>query len=226
MWAQSYLPFRNVAISASNVTLVVDLALAVLSTLEHTNSIQPSSTINAYLFFSVLFDAVIVRTLWLTPFCHKTRDVFTATFVLKVWLLLLEAVEKRKYYINLGDKQRSPEESSGIYNQAVYWWLNAIIFKGYQQELIPADLYPISRNIAAETLDSRFWHSWESCAFLDSHFLLVNSANSKPPSFSSSEQTSFCCDQCAQVGLGDTRLVQAYPHRLHHLSAPHGQEVS
>ncbi|KAL9610623.1 MAG: hypothetical protein Q9167_004697 [Letrouitia subvulpina] len=162
LWAESSLPFRNLAISASNVTLVVDLALAVLSTLEHTNSIQPSSTINIYLFFSVLFDAVIVRTLWLTPFSHKARDVFTATFVLKVLLLGLEAAEKRKYYINPDDKQRSPEESSGIYNQAVYWWLNAIIFKGYQKELTPVDLYPISRNIAAETLDSRFWHAWDS----------------------------------------------------------------
>ena len=166
VWAGTSLPFRPAALFAFSLSFVAALALAVLSSLEHNKSIQPSGVINVYLFFSVLLNAVVLRTLWLTPYDKKARDLFTASFVLNTILLGMEATEKRRYFVEVEDQRQSPEESAGLYNQAIYWWLNALIFKGYQQDLKPIDLPPINTSMTAEALDVRFWSSWNDCELM------------------------------------------------------------
>ena len=166
MWAGTSLPFRHAALFAFSLSFVAALALAVLSSLEHDRSIQPSAVINVYLFFSVLFDAVVLRTLWLTSYDDNARNIFTASFVLNTILLGLEAMEKRRYFVRVEDQQRSSEESAGLYNQAIYWWLNALIFKGYRQDLRSTDLPPINNSMTAEALDGRFWSSWNNCELI------------------------------------------------------------
>ena len=118
------------------------------------------------MFFSVLLNAVVLRTLWLTPYDKKARDLFTASFVLNTILLGMEATEKRRYFVEVEDQRQSPEESAGLYNQAIYWWLNALIFKGYQQDLTPNDLPPLNTYMTAEALDARFWSSWNGCELI------------------------------------------------------------
>ena len=166
MWAGISLPFRQAALFAFSLNFVAALALAILSSLEHNRSIQPSAVINVYLFFSVLFHAVLLRTLWLTPYNKTARDLFTASFVLNTILLGMEAMEKRRYIVGVEDQQRSSEESAGLYNQAIYWWLNAVIFKGYRQDLRSTDLPPVNSSMTAEALDARFWSSWNNCELM------------------------------------------------------------
>src|SRR5277367_6111409 len=114
---------RGPPISAFALSFVTSLMFCALSYLGHSKSLAPSPLLNAYLFLSLVFDAVILRTLLLTPFNIAIRNLFIASFIMKGVILLLEAKEKRKYFSS-SDRQRSPEEISGSYSQGFFWRLN------------------------------------------------------------------------------------------------------
>jgi len=155
-----------------------------LSYLEHSKSLAPSPLLNAYLFLSLVFDAVILRTLLLTPFNIAIRNLFIASFIMKGVILLLEAKEKRKYFSS-SDRQRSPEEISGSYSQGFFWRLNSIIIYGFRHILKPDELFEVRvcvccvcgcvvscvvsffppETMSAEVLDTKFWKAWNKCKF-------------------------------------------------------------
>jgi ATP-binding cassette, subfamily C (CFTR/MRP), member 1 len=135
-----------------------------LSYVEHSKSLAPSLVLNTYLFLSLLFDTVVLRTLWLTPFDIAIRNLFTASFIMKGIILLLEAMGKRKY-LSSSDKQCSPKETSGLYSQGLFCWLNSIIVYGFRHILKPDDLYEVDEAMSTEVLDSTFWKAWIKCEF-------------------------------------------------------------
>ena len=107
----------------------------------------------------------MLRTLWLTPFKIAIRNIFTASFIVKSVILLLEAKGKRKYFSS-SDEQRSPEETSGLYSQGLFWWLNSIIIHGFHHILKPDDLHEVDQALSTEALDSKFWDAWNKCEFV------------------------------------------------------------
>ncbi|KAF2001413.1 multidrug resistance-like protein [Amniculicola lignicola CBS 123094] len=143
---------------ASSLSFVSSLALFGLSYLEHSKSLRPSALLNGYLFFSVLFDAVVLRTLWLTLPNSAVCDVCTASFALKAVILFLEAKEKRVCFQN--NAHTGPEETSGIYSHSLVWWLNSMIRAGYRHVLKPTDLFPVDKRMTSEVLNERFWTVW------------------------------------------------------------------
>lgn len=151
-------PIQGPASTASSLSFVSSLMLLGISYLEHTKSLRPSTLINAYLFLTVLFDIAIVRTLWLAFPSNAIRELFTASFALKVVILILEAKEKRDYVVT--DKSLGPEETSGLYSQSLVWWLNSIIKQGYRYILKPTDLYPVDGSMSADKLNTAFWTAW------------------------------------------------------------------
>jgi ATP-binding cassette subfamily C (CFTR/MRP) protein 1 len=164
LWAtQPRVPARQASISASSLSLVTSLMLCALSYLEHSKSLRPSILINAYLFMTLLFDATMVRTLWLAPFNNAIRNSSTASFALKGVILVLEAREKPGYFNFPGDKQRSPEEFGGLYNQCLFWWLNSVMMQGFRHILKPDDLYPVVYDMSSERLNEKFWKTWNKC---------------------------------------------------------------
>lgn len=90
------------------------------------------------------------------------RGAFTASLATKVMVLLLEAREKRQY-LSFSDRLKSPEETSSIFNQGVFWWLNALIRRGFSKVLLMDDLYPIADEMTAEKLGPRFREKWAAC---------------------------------------------------------------
>ncbi len=153
---------RAASISACALSFVTSLMFCALSYVEHSKSLAPSLLLNAYLFISLLFDAVMLRTLWLTPLSIATRNLFTASFILKGIILLLEAKGKREYFSS-SDKHRSPEESSSLYSQGLFWWLNSIIIHGFRHILKPEDLYEVDEAMSTEVLGLKFWKAWNEC---------------------------------------------------------------
>jgi hypothetical protein len=109
-----------------------------------------------------MLDAVLLRTLWLTPFNIAIRNIFTGSFSLKGVILVLEGMEKQKY-LKESDKHRSPEETNGLYNQSLLWWLNSIIMHGFRHILTPSDLYPLDEEMSSELLNTKFWKTWNGC---------------------------------------------------------------
>ena len=165
LWATTTaLPARSYGIAAAVLSFLTGLLMAQLSSLEHTRSLRPSSILGAYLFFTMLFDAVILRTIWLSPlFSADVRAVITSAFCFKGAILVLEAKEKRQHLAATQDKFRSPEEFSGPYAQSLFWWLNELIRSGFKKILKLNDLYPIKQDLRAEVLSQRFRSAWQVC---------------------------------------------------------------
>lgn len=155
---------RGLSIAASTLSFLTSLILCALSYVEHSKSLAPSALLNAYLFISIIFDAVILRTLWLSPLNIGIRDIFTTSFMLKAIILILEAKEKGKY-VNNNDTPHTPEETSGLYSQGLFWWLNSIIMRGFRHILKPDDLYEIDEDMSSDFLNSTFWNTWTACEF-------------------------------------------------------------
>jgi len=78
---------------------------------------------------------------------------------MKLVILVLETREKRQY-LHFADRQKSPEETSGIFNQGIFWWLNTLIGKGFSKVLMMEDLYPMDARMIASVLGDRFRQAW------------------------------------------------------------------
>lgn len=157
----------TLAISAAALSFVDAFIFCMLSYTEHSKSLRPSALLGVYLFFSLLFDVARVRTLWLIGYDGGIRGIFTASLVMKVMILLLEAKEKRRYF-NSSDRQKGPEETSGIFSQSVFWWLNNLIGRGFSKVLLMDDLYPIDEDLLSEKLGTSFRERWKTCKLFPS----------------------------------------------------------
>lgn len=150
---------RAVYIAASCISFLASLMFCTLSYVEHGKSLKPSAILNAYLLVSVLLDAAILRTLWLTPYLSTSIcAVFSLSFALKSILLLLEAKEKTTYVS--ADGMRNPEATSGLYSRGLCWWLNPLLIDGFRGLLKPNDLYALDEVMSASVLNERFWKVW------------------------------------------------------------------
>jgi ATP-binding cassette subfamily C (CFTR/MRP) protein 1 len=159
LWAtHAQMQVQKPALIGSGFAFITVLLLCPLSYLEHTRTTRPSTLLNIYLFFTVLFDAAMLRTLWLMPSSASSiREIYTALFATKVASMVLEAQEKMKH---AESGECSPEAFSGIYSQGLFWWLNKLIWAGTKHILRPTDLYPISTDTASATLSSNLWAQW------------------------------------------------------------------
>ncbi|KAF2012008.1 multidrug resistance-like protein [Aaosphaeria arxii CBS 175.79] len=164
LWATTKLHgIRTPATVASSLGFASSLALFALSYLEHSRSPRPSYILNAYLFISLLFDIVVLRTVWIAlPSFQPVRIVLTSSFALKTIILFLEAVEKRNYLRH--PENLAPEETSGLYSQTFLWWMNSIIRDGYRRVLKPMDLYPVSQRMSSQVLSHQFNQEWHKVA--------------------------------------------------------------
>jgi ABC-type multidrug transport system fused ATPase/permease subunit len=102
-----------------------------------------------YLFLTILFDTVQVRTRWLISteieqIVHAR--LFTAAVVAKSALLALESYRKP------ATAGLSPEETAGPFNLATYAWLNSLFLRGYNNVLSLSDLPSLDRKIVTEVL--------------------------------------------------------------------------
>ncbi|KAJ0346194.1 hypothetical protein COL26b_008793 [Colletotrichum chrysophilum] len=159
LWAQT--PFANrVSVAAAVLGVLDALALGVLSHTEHVRSIRPSTIICVYLVFSLAFDAVQCRTLWLLPGLQKLAAVFTASLTVKLAMFMLEVQGKRRFLI-AALRNLSPETTSGIIGRGFFWWLNGLMTRGFKATLSPAALYDIDEGLKSEELLQRLLQQWD-----------------------------------------------------------------
>ena len=149
-------------IAAATLSLANSIAFCILSYAEHGRNLRPSAVLGTYLFFSLLFDIVRVRTLWLIDEHTHLARLFTTSVILKLGILILEAREKQQY-LNNDDCKRGPEELSSIFSQGVFYWLNQLILTGYRKVLSIEDLYPLDDELTGETLQAKFDKAWNNC---------------------------------------------------------------
>ncbi|KAF4435232.1 multidrug resistance [Fusarium acutatum] len=140
------------SLTAASLAFIAALLLIPLSWIEHSRAPRPSTAIAAYLSVTLLFDLARTRTAWLlTPpaLYQNYASVLTASAALKAVMVYLESRQKEKW-LGWDVKQHSPEETSGIWNLGVFFWLNTLFMKGYRVILTLESLYPLDEALAAE----------------------------------------------------------------------------
>jgi ATP-binding cassette subfamily C (CFTR/MRP) protein 1 len=148
-------------LAASVLSLASSIAMCTLSYMEHSRSLRPSLLLNGYLFVTVLLDTATLRTLWLlSSFPSNIRGLLTAAFVTKAIVLVLEARGKW-IYSSLESRRKSPEQFSGLYQQAFLSWLNRLVWQGANHLLKPDDLYPVNDDIASGQLSARYTQEYD-----------------------------------------------------------------
>ncbi|KAL3427034.1 hypothetical protein PVAG01_00542 [Phlyctema vagabunda] len=162
LWSLKYAQRTRTTIASATVSVVDVIFLTLLSHHEHSRSITPSTLLNVFLIFTVVFDVVRARTLWLMG--GSLRDisaVFVASVAVKAIILGLEVSEKRRY-LGREDKARGPEEIGGILNRSFFVWLNHLIALGHKKALVVDDLYPLDQDLSAVSLMSIFKGYWDN----------------------------------------------------------------
>jgi ATP-binding cassette, subfamily C (CFTR/MRP), member 1 len=155
----------NVATKASVAAAAVDFvaacALFILSCFEHTRSVTPSSIIGAYLLISLPFDAARLRTFYLlrTFAARSIANLLALSLSVKFGVLVTEAVEKRGILL-APYQDLPPEETSGIYNRSIFWWLNPLLRVGFGKNLNVEDLYTLDNAISSTNVKDRFVPRW------------------------------------------------------------------
>ncbi|KAG9763241.1 P-loop containing nucleoside triphosphate hydrolase protein, partial [Aureobasidium melanogenum] len=151
--------------------------ICLLSHLEHKKSIRPSALLNVYLFFSVLFDVVQLRTLWKIHGLETVASVFSSALALKVVILVLEAWEKDSL-LTPPYRGTAPEAKSGLYNRSLYWWLNRFLTVGFRKVIDFEDLYSLDDGLSSELLAEKAQTSWRKADKSRKHALLWNTLSS------------------------------------------------
>jgi ATP-binding cassette, subfamily C (CFTR/MRP), member 1 len=157
-WANPSVAKTRASVPTAVLTLVAYLALPILSYAEHVKSVRPSSLLNGYLLISLLCDVARTRTLWLKDH-DKIAGDFTAAVAIKCALLVLEAVEKRRFL--LPNYQSYPfEATSGIFSRFFFCWLNPLLRRGHSRILALDDLYCLDKHLLSEYLEPLLNSAW------------------------------------------------------------------
>ncbi|KUJ06202.1 P-loop containing nucleoside triphosphate hydrolase protein [Mollisia scopiformis] len=146
------------SVPATVLTLIGYIFLPILSYAEHVKTIRPSLILNVYLLFSLFFDGVRARTLWLR-YNDKIAADFTAGLVVKLILVLLEAVEKTGI-LRPEFRGNSPEATGGIYSRSFFWWLNGLFRVGWSKTLSIPDLFSLDKHLGSQYLRNLLQSSW------------------------------------------------------------------
>lgn len=162
LWALPSADGTKASLATNAILTIGVLFLATLSYAEHARSVRPSFILNAYLFCSLLFDIARTRTLWLrsaNSFNDIIATVTTVSLGVKALLVVLEAVEKR-HILESDFQGYPPEATAGLYNQAVFYWLNPLFKNGFSNFLSIEDLFALDKELSSERLLAIFEERW------------------------------------------------------------------
>lgn len=162
LWANLKTFKDRAAIPSAALSLVGVLLLALLSYFEHTHTIRPSFLLNVYLLFSVLFDIARSRSYALDPDLDLISTLFASRVGVKLILGILEAQGKRKLLL-AKFTDSPPEATSGAYNRAVFWWLNALLKKGFSTSLTVDDLFHLDKHLQSDYVHHALETAWHRC---------------------------------------------------------------
>lgn len=165
-WARESDTGTRASLPTAILALFVAVTLSVLSYAEHFYSTRPSTIVNIYLLFTALFDATRARTLWLQRYNSSAAIILTTATAIKLFLLLLEASEKRGF-LAPRYKVLSSEDTSGVINRFFFWWQIPLFRSGYNKSLLPNDLFVLDKHLNSRYLLSLLQTLWNDGKLLD-----------------------------------------------------------
>jgi ATP-binding cassette subfamily C (CFTR/MRP) protein 1 len=160
LWTQPSSVSTRASLPTASISLVSSICLLGLSYVEHLYSHRPSSTLNLFLLFTILFDATRTRTLWLQQYNRSIAGATLATTVLKIVLLALETTEKRRI-LREPFKTLPPETTSGVFSHWAFSWLLPLFRTGYSKHLLIEDLFGLDKHLKTPYLQNLLQTGWE-----------------------------------------------------------------
>lgn len=157
----------QIATRASVVAASLDFAAAcvlfVLSCFEHSRSITPSSIIGLYLLISLVLDATRLRTFYLIGGYEASSiaHFMSLSLATKFGVLVTEATEKRSILLE-NYQHLPPEQTSGIYNKSVFWWVNPLLKLGFDTTLRTDILFTLDEALASANVHRLFKKHWSA----------------------------------------------------------------
>lgn len=148
-------------IATAVLAFIAKCLLLVLFHIEHVKTIRPSTTVSAYLFTTMLFDAARVRTEWLMGNEIEYAMVLTQTIFIKIFLLVVENFEKRADLIQ-HKENHSVESTSGPISRGLFFWINPLLALAWRTELSVPSLPPILEELSSQDLLRRFAARWDA----------------------------------------------------------------
>lgn len=158
-WTQSSSVATRASVANAALSLVGSISLLVLSYVEHLYSYRPSTIINLFLLFSILFDATRTRTLWLQGYNRSNAIATLVTTVLKIVALALESIEKREV-LRPVFRTLPPEITSGVLSQWLFSWQLPLFRAGYSKQLEVEDLFDLDKHLKSQYLQSLLEKRW------------------------------------------------------------------
>jgi ATP-binding cassette subfamily C (CFTR/MRP) protein 1 len=147
------------SLAATLLTLGSALGLLILSYIEHTRNIRPSSIINAYLLLTLPFDAAQLSTRWLRSGDLAENRIASGILAVKVMVLITEAMEKRRL-LSAPYNTLSPEATSGLLSRGFFWWLVPLFRLGFRNVVFEDDLFAADEDLLSHSLEKRFSRHW------------------------------------------------------------------
>ena len=104
-------------------------------------------------------DIARVRIAWIRGGSLPLAIAYTVALATKLVSLLAEAIEKRAILLPRC-KCISPESTSGVYSQSLFYWLNSLLWKGFGNILAVDDLYPVDAGLKTGDLQRQLARDW------------------------------------------------------------------
>ncbi|PYH48181.1 ABC transporter-like protein [Aspergillus saccharolyticus JOP 1030-1] len=158
-WASAATPHSRMTIPAASLAVVDALIIMILSVFEYQRSFRPSTILSVYLLFSMMFDAVQLRTIWLLKSHSALSAIATASLATKLFLLVQEAQNKRKV-LREPYRSLSPESVAGVLNRSCFLWLNPLLWQGFRALLSAQDVFRVDYDLSSALLKQRFIQNW------------------------------------------------------------------
>ncbi|KAL2070754.1 hypothetical protein VTL71DRAFT_13780 [Oculimacula yallundae] len=137
------------------------LGLSLLLLVEYQGSLNPSDLTSIYLIASILCDAVyLTMPLGVARQAGAFRIVAFRCFIYLI-ILVLENLTIRTAFEE-ASKEQSPEETHGVMSRVLFTWINPILYRGYSNVLVDADLPPLSEDIKPEFTRRDMIRTWSS----------------------------------------------------------------
>lgn len=135
--------------------------IALLSHFEHKRSVRPSFLVSLYILITLIFDIARARTHWLMREGESIAVILTAIVGLKLIMLIIESIEKRHILLS-AYKEISTESTSGLFNRALFCWLNPLLLKGYVNVLSAENLFQITEDLSSIEVTESLQRGWRA----------------------------------------------------------------
>ncbi|KAK7966405.1 P-loop containing nucleoside triphosphate hydrolase protein [Apiospora aurea] len=158
--SMEHVAYRTLFLASVTVQLGAIILLALLSSWEHSRTVRPSFLIATFLITTCILDAARAHTQYLIPGGSPIPVLLIANVVVKLLLLMVEAMDKTSVLLD-EHSQLSAEMRSGVLSRALFLWLIPLLWRGFRSVIEPSKLPAIYEGLSSEALTTRVETRWK-----------------------------------------------------------------